>query len=94
MKRNVPMLMLVAMLCAVFAIAIVGCAEQQEDPQITPDIMDPDPTGGVIEELPDAATEVYTDEEEEPGTEELPPPTEEQIEQEPPIGDDDQAGDM
>lgn len=60
MKWNVPMLALVTMLGAVTALALVGCAEQ------------PEVTTETIEQVPEAAEEVYTDEPETPGTDEVP----------------------
>lgn len=59
MQTKVPMLALVALLGAAFALTLVGCAEEPDEV-----------TGEMIDEVPEAAEEVYTDEPEDPGMEE------------------------
>ncbi|MGI5819725.1 MAG: hypothetical protein ACOX9R_16705 [Armatimonadota bacterium] len=61
MKWKVPMLMVLAVLGLAVALAVVGCSEQQEEV-----------TGEMIEQLPEAAEEVFTGAPEEPGLEETP----------------------
>lgn len=85
MKRNVPMLMLMALLLVAFAVTMAGCPE--EEVPVDPMVEEPPPLDDVLEGVPEAVEEVYTDEEPQPGMEELPPPTEEELQQEPPIGD-------
>lgn len=58
-KWNMPMLLLMAVLGAAVAITVIGCAEEPDDV-----------TGEMIEQVPEAAEEVLTDEPEEPGQEE------------------------
>lgn len=60
-KWNMPMLILMAVLGAAVAISVIGCAEDPEEV-----------TGETIEQVPEAAEEVLTDEPEEPGQEEAP----------------------
>ncbi|MFW5867812.1 MAG: hypothetical protein ACOCX2_08355 [Armatimonadota bacterium] len=87
MKRNMCTLMLVAMLGAVFALTLVGCAE--EEAPVSEEVVEPPPAGEVMEEVPEGFEESYDEDEQEPGMEDLPPPTEGQVEQEPPIGEND-----
>lgn len=89
MKWNVPMLILMVMLGALVAFTLIGCTEQQEEV-----------TGEMIDYIPEAAEEVYTDEPETPGVEETPGlEVEEMIDDTPPhveepVEDVDPADDM
>ncbi|MFP4250005.1 MAG: hypothetical protein ACOCX2_12870 [Armatimonadota bacterium] len=58
MKMRATTFVLLALLGAAFAVGIVGCAEE------------PDVTTETVDEIPEAAEEVYTDEPEDPGQEE------------------------
>jgi hypothetical protein len=91
MKRKMLMLMLLAAIAGAAMITLVGCPEEQEEEvPVDPMITEPPPTGEVLEGVPEAVEETYTNEPAQPGMEELPPPTEEQL-QNPPVGDADEA---
>ncbi len=83
MKLNVSMFILICLLGAAVVMTLTGCPT--DEPEVIHE---------TIEELPEAAEEVYTDEPDEPATEELPGlEVEEMIDDTPPHVDDDEAED-
>ncbi|GEM_PF-5783534 len=88
MKWRMLTLMLLAALAATIPVAMIGCAkEQEEEMPVDPAITEPPPAGEVLEGVPEAVEETYTNQPAQPGMGELPPPTNEEL-QNPPVGND------